>query len=393
VDVGRLRATWAKAAALGDAVPAFFYAVLFVAHPELRELFPVSMAAQRDRLFTALGRVISQVDNTDALVPYVAQLGRDHRRFDVRPEHYPAVGEALLTTLEHFLGDEWTPEVAADWQAAYGVLAQVMVDAAAKAASTTPPWWDAEIVAHERRTPEIAVMQIVPGQRYAFLPGQSFAAETAYRPRVWRYLSPANAPRDDGTIELHVRAVDGGGVSSALVHGAQPGDVLRMGAPVGTKLTLNDHARRDLLLIAGGTGLAPLRALIEQVAWEGGQRQVHLFVGAPTGRDLYDLPWLQLMATRYGWLNVVPAVSADAGYPGEHGNAVDVAMRRGRWDGHDVYVCGSAPMVAGTVERLTHAGADPALMHTEDFDSDLTPDVPAPAPAPSAVGLTDEGMR
>jgi NAD(P)H-flavin reductase/hemoglobin-like flavoprotein len=387
VDAERLRATWAKAEALGDAVPAFFYAVLFVANPEARALFPVSMAAQRDRLFAALGRVISQVDNTDVLVPFVAQLGRDHRRFDVQPEHYPAVGQALLTTLEHFLGDEWTPEVAADWQAAYGVLAQVMIDAAAEAAKTTPAWWDADIIAHERRTPEIAVLQIAPRQRYGYLPGQSFAAETIYRPRVWRYLSPANAPRDDGTIELHVRAVDGGGVSSALVHSAQPGDALRMGSPVGTQLTLADDTGRDLLLIAGGTGLAPLRALTEQVALEGGHRQVHLFVGAPTSRDLYDLAWLQLMTSRYRWLTVVAAVSADPLYQGDRGAVVDVALRRGRWDNHEVYVCGSAPMVTGTVDHLTRAGVNPAHLHREEFEIGLAPDVPTPIP----VGLPHEG--
>lgn len=388
MDAARLKATWAKASALGDAVPAFFYAVLFVAHPELRQLFPISMAAQRDRLFTALGRIVSQVDATDALVPYVAQLGRDHRRFDVRPEQYPAVGEALLTTLEHFLGDEWTAEVAADWRAAYGVVADVMVKAAAEAAGSTPAWWEADIIAHERRTPEVAVLQIVPRQRYAFVPGQSFAAETAYRPRVWRYLSPANAPRDDGTIELHVRAVDGGGVSSALVHAAQPGDVLCMGAPVGTRLTLTAETQRDLLLIAGGTGLAPLRALTEQVAWQGGRRRVHLFVGARTALDLYDLAWLQLMASQHPWLTVVPAVSADPLFTGERGDVVDVALRRGRWDDHEVYVCGSAPMVAGTVDRLTHAGIDPARLHKEDFDSGHTPD--APAPTLAAVGQPDE---
>jgi NAD(P)H-flavin reductase/hemoglobin-like flavoprotein len=388
VDAARLKATWAKAAALGDAVPAFFYAVLFVAHPDLRALFPISMAAQRDRLFTALGRIVSRVDDTDALVPYVAQLGRDHRRFDVQPEHYPAVGEALLTTLEHFLGDEWTPQVAADWRAAYGVLAQVMVDAAAEAEGSTPAWWDADVIAHERRTPEIAVLQIVPRQRYGFVPGQSFAAETAYRPRVWRYLSPANAPREDGTIELHVRAVDGGGVSSALVHAAQPGDVIRMGAPVGTRLTLTGDSTRDLLLIAGGTGLAPLRALTEQVAREGGRRRVHLFVGSRTESGLYDLAWLQLMASRYPWLTVVPAVSADPLFTGEHGDVVDVALRRGRWENHEVYVCGSAPMVAGTVDRLIQAGVDPDRLRTEDFESGNTPD--APAPTPAALGQPHE---
>lgn len=387
MDAVRLRATWAKASALGDAVPAFFYAVLFVAHPELRELFPASMAAQRDRLFSALGRIVSQVDNTDNLVPYVAQLGRDHRRFDVQPEHYPAVGQALLTTLEHFLGAEWTPEVAADWEAAYGVLAQVMMDAAAEAAATVPPWWQADVVTHERRTPEIAVLQIVPKQQYGFVPGQSFAVETTYRPKVWRYLSPANAPRHDGSIELHVRAVDGGGVSSALVHSAQPGDVLRMGAPVGTRLTLGD-SQRDLLLLAGGTGLAPLRALTEQVAAEGGHRRVYLFAGARTGRDLYDLPWLQFMASRYPWLTVVPTVSADAHYPGERGDVVDAALRRGRWDDHEVYVCGSAQMVTGTVDRLTRAGVHSARLHTEEFETTPPPD--APGPTASVMALPHE---
>jgi NAD(P)H-flavin reductase len=174
-------------------------------------------------------------------------------------------------------------------------------------------------------------------------------------------------------------------VSSALVHAAQPGDVLRMGAPVGTRLTLTEDSRRDLLLIAGGTGLAPLRALTEQVALYGGHRRVHLFVGARTGRDLYDLPTLQLMASRFPWLTVVPAVSADSLYLGERGDVVDVALRHSRWDNHEVYVCGSTPMVAGTVDRLSHAGLDPARLHVEEFDTGPAPDVPAPMPPATSL--------
>lgn len=363
-------------------MPSFFYAVLFVAHPELRELFPVSMAAQRDRLFGALGRIVSQVDNTDTLVPFVAQLGKDHRRFDVKPEHYPAVGEALIATLSHFLGEEWTPEVAADWTAAYGVLAQVMIDAATEASASSPPWWEADIVAHERRTAEIAVMQIVPRQPYRYMPGQSIATETPYRPKMWRYYSPANAPRADGSIELHVRAIDGGGVSSALVHAAQPGDMLRLGAPVGNQLTLTPDGRRDLLLIAGGTGLAPLRSLIEQVGMEGGQRRVHLFVGARTGRELYDLRTLQSWAARCPWLQVVAAASNDPLYPGDRGHIVDVALRYGRWDQHEVYVCGSPTMVTATVDQLNRIGLDPSRLRTEEFDMNQPPDFGGVKPSP-----------
>ena len=75
-------------------------------------MFPVSMANQRDKLVAALGQVISRVDDLDSVVPVLQQLGRDHRKFAVVRDHYPAVGQALLATLEHFSGSDWTPDVA-----------------------------------------------------------------------------------------------------------------------------------------------------------------------------------------------------------------------------------------------------------------------------------------
>ena len=81
-------------------------------------MFPLGMANQRDKLLAALGQVVSHVDDLDAVVPVLQQLGRDHRRFGVVRDHYPAVGQALLATLEHF-SSEWTPELARDWAAAY----------------------------------------------------------------------------------------------------------------------------------------------------------------------------------------------------------------------------------------------------------------------------------
>lgn len=126
-----LSETWAKAEAIGDRVPAWFYAFLFLKNPELRRMFQPGMADQRDRLVTALGDIVSKVDDLDALVPVLRRLGRDHvRRYGVRPEHYPLVGEALLATLAFHLGDAWTPEVAGTWAAAYQVVADVMATAA-----------------------------------------------------------------------------------------------------------------------------------------------------------------------------------------------------------------------------------------------------------------------
>jgi NAD(P)H-flavin reductase len=308
----------------------------------------------------------------------------------VRPEHYPPVGEALLATLEHFCGAGWDADLAADWLQAYTVVAQTMRDAATDAATVAPPYWTAEVLHRERRGLDVAVLRLRVDQPtpYRYRAGQSCAVEVRARPRLWRYYSPANAPRRDGIIELHVKAVPGGQVSTAMLHSLHPGDPVKVGAPVGHRLTLDPHSARDLLLLAGGTGLAPLKAITEQIGIEDGRRRVMLIVGARTGADLYDLPALEAMAADLPWLTVVAALSHDPAAPGaERGTAVDVVLRLGVWDDHDIYVCGPSDMVATTRERLTGAGINPETVRCEDGTDD--PYRPAPA-AEQAVPDRDE---
>ena len=379
MDIARLKASWEAAAEVGPQLPLFFYSTLFLNNPPVRDMFPPSMAGQRDKLVAALGSVVSGIDQLDAVVPVVQALGRDHRKFGVLAEHYPAVGQALLTTLEYFLGDQWTPELAADWTEAYGIVAQVMQDAANAAAETLPPWWEAEIVAHERRTLDIAVITLRTNQRLDYLPGQSIAVETDVRPRLWRYYSPANSPRADGTLELHVRLVDGGAVSSALVQAVGVGDVLRLGAPVGRHLVV-DHPR-DVLLIAGGTGLAPFKAIVDHTANERVRRQIRLFVGVRTRRDFYDMTALQDLARRVPGLRVVPVTSEDPGFPGDRGRVIDVALQHGTWPNEEIYLCGSPEMITGSRAALRAAGVPDERVHHEEFGSTPAPP-PQQAPPP-----------
>ena len=328
----------------------------------------MSMAAQSDRLVGALGRVVSGIDDMDTVLPIVERLGRDHRKFAVRAEHYPMVGEALLATLAHFLGDEWSPELESDWAEAFTIVADTIMAAAAAAELTSPPWWDAEIIAHERRGFDVALLRIRPQPALPFRAGQSIAVESSSRPKVWRPYSPANAPRADGTIDLHVKAVPGGQLSNALVNGVGPGDVLRLGPPVGNRLTLDGDVGRDLLLLAGGTGLAPLKAIVEELSTADRSRQVTLFVGARTGPDLYDLPALRLMERQLHWLSVVPVVSHDPYFDGVRGSAADAALRQQHWSDREVYVCGPDGMVDEALPRLVAAGVPIDRIHTEDLD-------------------------
>jgi len=205
------------------------------------------------------------------------------------------VGASLVATLAHFNGPAWTPELAADWSAAYGRVAQVMIEAAAEDAGRGPACWEATVIAHERRRFDIATFRVAITEPMPYLPGQSVSMESQERPRIWRCYSMANAPRDELTMDFHVRMIDGGTLSMVLTRSLAVGSRLRIGAPVGT-LTYDTGSGRDVLLVGGSTGLAPLKAIAEQISRLAGPPRVHLLFGARTADGLYDLADLEKRA-------------------------------------------------------------------------------------------------
>jgi NAD(P)H-flavin reductase/hemoglobin-like flavoprotein len=362
VDTQRLKDNFARVAAHGDQVALFFYSHLFLGHPETRDMFPVSMSAQRDRLLNALGHIVADVGDTGSLVPFLQDLGRDHRKFNVLPEHYPAVGEALIATLKHFSGAEWSPELEQTWLEAYTVISEVMQGAAET--DSTPATWQARVIGYERRSIGTAALRLAPDQPLPYRPGQSVALESPDRPRLWRYYSIANAPRLDGTLDIHVAIVDGGTVSTALV--TRPPKWVRLGAPVGS-CVWDETSRRPLLLAAGGTGLAPLKGIIEQVGERPDPPPITLFFGARTPGDLYDLTDLEKMAAHWQHLTVVPVVENDPRPGYAIGTVAEAVAQRGTWRDHDGYVCGSTAMVEATVNRLRSLGMPLDRIFYEDF--------------------------
>lgn len=382
MDTDRLKSTWHEVTLHGDDVALYFYSHLFVTHPELREMFPLTMDAQRDRLVGALGRIVSNVDQLGEVVPYVEQLGRDHRRFTVVAEHYDAVGASLLWTLAHFLGDAWTADVARDWADAYGIVAATMVGAAEEAEDSQPAWWDAEIIEATRVSREIAIVRVQPDTPVPYRAGQSVALTIPQAPRVWRYFTPANAPREDGGMEFHVGLVPGGLVSRPFVASARPGDRLRLGAPVGTALAIDPLSDTDLLMVAGGTGIAPFLALLEEVerAWHQGQtsRRVHLVHGARYAWSLYAGGRLRHFS-QYPWFTVTETVSDDPTYPGPRGLVGDVAASVAMPGPYDALVCGSPLMVSHTTAALTGSPRPPESISFEEFAITSEPPVEATA--------------
>jgi hemoglobin-like flavoprotein len=127
-----IRSTWGQVAPIADTAAQIFYHRLFELDPSLRALFAhTDMAAQRKNLMQTMTVVVKGIDRLDALIPAVEALGRRHVGYGVREDHYATVGRALLDTLAIGLGDAFTPEARDAWSEAYGLLAGVMLAAAA----------------------------------------------------------------------------------------------------------------------------------------------------------------------------------------------------------------------------------------------------------------------
>jgi len=365
--IAAIKETFRYVADAGDKAVGFFYGQLFIRQPHLRQLFPPAMDQQRDRLFRALGRIVESLSTPDEMAAYLSQLGRDHRKYQVEPEMYEAVGAALLATLRAFARDAFTREAEDAWTQVYVAGSSLMIKAAEEEAAKSPAWWTAEVINVDHRADNIAVLTIAPDEPLSFTAGQHLTVQTPRWPRVWRPYSIAGMPRDDGLLTLHVKAIPGGWVSNALVQHTPPGSQLVLGPPLGT-MTLDRSKARDLLCVAGGTGLSPVKAIIEQAVRESAAtpRRIHLYYGARRRQDLYDLPDLWRLQDAYSGLELIPVTSDDPAFDGMQGNVGRVAARYKPSTDCDAYVAGPPEMVRETIRVLARAGLTPERIHFDD---------------------------
>lgn len=129
-QIEMVQSSWQQVLPIKDTATSLFYDRLFEGDPALRSLFPADIGPQRMKLATMLDAAVKGLGDLPALVPVVQSLGRRHVRYGVKSEHYPAVGAALLWTLEQGLGADFTPELRQAWTDVYGVLSSTMIEAA-----------------------------------------------------------------------------------------------------------------------------------------------------------------------------------------------------------------------------------------------------------------------
>lgn len=347
-----------------------FYTHWFAIDTSARDLFPPDMEAQRAAFAHAVAWVLGELVAQRAQEPvaFLAQLGRDHRKYGVTQGHYETMQDALFNTFRSHLVESWDDKLAEAAHDAVALMIGVMRGAAD--AEKGPPFCDGTVIEHIRATRDVSVVRLQLDRPLFYHPGQYVTVQVPQWPRRWRYLSPSIPAGRDGAIEFHVRSVTGGMVSTAIVGETEPGDRWRLSNPHGALHV--DREGGDVLMVAGSTGLAPLRTLIMDLTRWGENPRVHLFFGGRYPCDLYDLRTLWQIASQNPWLSVTPVseFNVDPPWAGDYpdvqpprglhvrqtGTLADVVTRYGNWGDRQILISGGPEMITATKAALIAKG-------------------------------------
>jgi CDP-4-dehydro-6-deoxyglucose reductase, E3 len=190
-----------------------------------------------------------------------------------------------------------------------------------------------------------------------------------------RSFSLANPPHDSSLLELHVRLAPGKGFTQWLFDTAERGALLRIEGPIGQ--FIYRESARPLVLIAGGTGFAPLKAILRHVLERGSTRRIHLYWGARTPRDLYEHPTLLQWSARYDSLEYVPVLSAaNTQRPTDWAGAEPlvgwvheiVLARQTNIADCEVYAAGPPAMIEAIRSTFAARGLPPEQLNFDSFD-------------------------
>lgn len=230
---------------------------------------------------------------------------------------------------------------------------------------------------HEKKQLASSVMRLrlsLPkGQRLQFLAGQY--VDILLQGGRRRSFSLASAPHQEEQLELHLRHVQGGDFTGYVFDEMPERAILRVEGPLGTFFVREDSTR-PILMMGGGTGFAPLKAMVEHLIHSGNERPVHLFWGTRNREELYlhDVPlsW----ASEYPWFQYTAVLSepeAQDQWDGETGFVHQALLREyPALNQFDVYMSGPPVMINAARDAFSAAGLPADQLFYDSFD--FTPD-------------------
>ncbi|MEI7429210.1 MAG: CDP-6-deoxy-delta-3,4-glucoseen reductase [Betaproteobacteria bacterium] len=229
-----------------------------------------------------------------------------------------------------------------------------------------------------RVAPDVMLVELrlPPGERLQFFAGQYI--DILLKEGRRRAFSLANAPHDDRCLQLHVREIPGGVFTGHVFSAMKERDMLRLNGPHGSFFLREDSAK-PILLVAGSTGFAPIKAIVEHALAECIKRPMTIYWGGRRRSDLYLEELAAGWADKYANITFIPVLSESPesdGWQGRSGFVHEAAMEDfPDLSGHQVYVCGSPAMVAAARRDFVGKCSLPEIEFIADsfeFSNDVT---------------------
>lgn len=186
-----------------------------------------------------------------------------------------------------------------------------------------------------------------------------------------RAFSIATAPHKDELLELHIRHVDGGLFTDFLFEKMPDNESLQLQGPLG-QFYLREDRQKPIIMMGGGTGFGPLKAMIEHIEFTQFNQPVHLFMGVRALRDLYMDEMTQAWLSNNTQLQFTPVLSdpiTEDNWQGETGFVHEAVCRHYQdLSTFDIYMSGPPPMINAAVDAFTKIGATKDCMFSDAFE-------------------------
>lgn len=332
---------------------------LYLKAPEARLLFPARAEDAHQHLVFALTFVLDTPPDNELVV----SLAREHRAFGLT-ESLAQVGFDVIRSMLHEFCRDLPTDLVSEADQRLMWLQDTMITAIAE---VTGPQPYGTVVDVQRRARRVTVIRLECPVPPKYLPGQYFAVSSPLLRGQWRHLAPAIPANETGFLEFHLS--DAPELAGLAV--SQPGDQWLFGPPHGNLQVSGDE---DVLMVARGTGLAPLKAVLLDMQARNNYVRTHLYFGAEYPGELYDLAGLWNIAATAPWLSVTPVsehptdewwvASTEHSRPprGLHlrqdGTLVEAVTRWGDWGDREVIIAG-APDWASAMRRAMRAAGTP----------------------------------
>ncbi|MHA2789932.1 hypothetical protein ACXZ66_12450 [Corynebacterium sp. S7] len=347
----------------GDRLRALVHKQFLELVPEARGIFPEDLSGAHRELPLAVAWVLehSLIDEPlpEKITTRVRSLGTDHRRHGFPADTYDSFGEILGSSLAEVIGTDLPTERVTAAQAVITQICQTMKEAATEADfAGVAPAHAAEVSSVERASRSVSIVYLESPTPVDYAPGQVLPVMLPSRRGSWLKLAPALPANQFGQLEFHV---------SADVP-AQRGDYWTIGTALhGFEGDL--ETRRDVLLVALGTGLAPIKSLLFHLLEQEIRPNVSLIISAKSAADLYDLATFVRLAQANEWLSVTLHVEQSASEPLTIADETIVPVSvpittlvsgLGMWWGRTVFIGGDKAAVDPVYSALVSAEAYPA---------------------------------